>query len=287
MENRKGLTLVEVIVVILVIAVLLSAVFAVMRRWRHKNSPVCWNNLHMLGTAMTVYANDYDGAYPQLPGKGAWSKRLGFDYDMKEPDFGLGGAQEYRSRTITASWYLLAREADVYARSFLCPKSLQEEFDGANPGNRDITELWDFGHDPYKHVSYSMHNPYGTYPADATKGAEFAVAADMSPWFLDGDIVAPGTNGEGPQLIADDWSINAQVEKTQIQAANSSYHDHEGQNVLYGDGHSSYEKRSDVGVKHDGIYTYQSGGDIRIGKNPTSRDEVNDARSEDDSFLGI
>ncbi len=66
-----------------------------------------------------------------------------------------------------------------------------------------------------------------------------------------------------------------------------------GQNVVFGDGHTSYEKMSDVGVKHDGIYTYwQAPGEPteaerRIGRNPTGRDADNDAKGEEDSFLGI
>ncbi len=66
-----------------------------------------------------------------------------------------------------------------------------------------------------------------------------------------------------------------------------------GQNVAFGDGHSAYKKMSDVGVGHDGIYTYwQAPGkpteaERRIGKNPTGRDGDNDAKGKEDSFLGI
>ncbi len=288
MKNRKALTLLDVVVAIVIIIVLLAIFMPLFNRVeKHPPGQVCGVNLKGLGTAMIVYANDYDDNFPELPGEGPWAKELGFDYATTRPEFGRGGEQAQTGRPISASWYLLVRETDVSPKSFVCPSSSQVPFGGENPQSLDITELWDFGGNPYKHVSYSMHNPYGKFPADGTRSAAFAVAGDMSPWFLDGDIVSPGKNGEGPQLIGDDWSINAQVEKMQIQAANSSYHDHEGQNVVYGDGHRSYEKRSDVGVRHDGIYTYQSGGDIRIGKNPTGRDEGNDAISREDSFLGI
>ncbi len=281
MKNRKALTLLDVVVAIVIIIVLLAILMPLFNRVEnHPPGQVCGVNLKGLGTAMIVYANDYDDNFPELPGEGPWAKELGVDY------YSLSGPRAEAGRTISASWYLLVREADVSPKSFVCPSSSQAAFDGGNPNNLDITELWDFGADPYKHVSYSMHNPYGKFPADGTRSAAFAVAGDMSPWFLDGDIVAPGKNGEGPQLIGDDWSGRS-VKKAQIQAANSSYHGHEGQNVVYGDGHNAFEKRSNVGVRHDGIYTYQSGGDIRIGKNPTARDKGNDARSREDSFLGI
>lgn len=294
MGERNGFTLIELVVVILIVVVLLAILMPPLGKVKPiAQRVVCGTNLKGLGTAQGVYANDYDGAYPQLPGKGAWSKRLGFDYYHAKADFSEGGAEEYNSRTITSSWYLLVREADMWQKSFVCPSSSQVPFEGENPENVDIVELWDFGADPYKHVSYSMHNPYGKYPAHDELSGAFAVAADMSPWFKNGDIVGAGEDGSTPQLLSDDWSMNAQVEKSQTQVANSLHHVRqghkygEGQNVLFGDGHNSYEKRSDVGVRHDGIYTYQSGGDIRIGTNPTARDEGNDAMSRKDSFLGI
>ena len=288
MGNRKGLTRRDVVVLLVVIASFYIGATGLLSHGTYMSlRAICGTNLRGLGTAMLVYAHDYDGAYPQLPGNGPWAKELGFDY------YSFGGPQAEAGRTISASLYLLVRQADISPKSFVCSRSSQVSFEGENPQNLDITELWDFGADPYKHVSYSMHNPYGKFPADDTRSAAFAVAADMSPWFKNGDIVGAGEDGSTPQLLSNDWSMNAQVEKSQTQAANSIHHGRgghkygEGQNVLFGDGHNAYEKRSDVGVRHDGIYTYQSGGDIRIGTNPTARDEANDAMSEEDSFLGI
>jgi hypothetical protein len=268
-----------------VLVAILGPAFA---KWRHiAGNVVCGTNLKYIGEAITVYANDYDGNYPVLPGRGPWSKRLGFEYYHAEADFSVGGAEEYNSRTISASMYLLVREADMSGKSFVCPKSSQEVFKGENPKGLGIVELWDFGPDPYRHVSYSMHNPYGKYPAHDELSASFAVVGDMSPWLLDGDVVGPGKDGTAPQLIADDWS-GGWVEKGLIQAANSSNHGGEGQSVLYGDGHNAFERRSDVGMGHDGIYTYQAeGDDIRIGTNPAARDEENDAKNSEDSFLAI
>jgi hypothetical protein len=175
-----------------------------------------------------LYPGGLDDLYPELPGNGSWSKELGFDYDMKTPDFGPRGGQADVGRTITASWYMLVRESDASPKSFVCPSSSEVEFDGENSNGLDVAELWDFGDDPYKHVSYAMHNPYGKYPATGARRASFAVAGDMSPWFVRGEIVKAGANGDGPQLIVDDWSKNAQAEAAQIQAGNSANHDREG-----------------------------------------------------------
>ncbi len=262
---------------------------------------VCGTNLKGLGTAMTVYANDYEDRFPELPGQGPWSKELGFAFDMARPDFAPGGAQHNAPRTISASWYLLVREADVSPRSFVCREASAYSYGGRYSSRRDITELWDFGDDPYKHVSYSMHNPYGEFPADGTRSAAFAVAADMSPWFRDGDIVPPGRDGQAPQLIMEYWNkrLSRGSWSNPMRQGNSWNHGGGegrgglGQNVVFGDGHSAYEKMSDVGVGHDGIYTYWPAGgepteaERRIGQNPTGRDADNDAKSGEDSFLGI
>lgn len=288
MDKQPDLTRVGLTVVI--ITVLFMTLF-VHLFWRPKRpyGLICGTNLKGLGTAITVYANDYDDNYPQLPGNGPWSKRLGFDYDLTTPDFTEGGSEAEVSRTITASWYLLVREADVSPRAFICPDSHLEEFDGSNSQNKDIVELWDFGPDPHKHVSYAYHNPYGQFPANDFQPADFAVAGDVNPWFKDGDIVKAGSNGQPPQVL----TISDSITREQSQKSNAWHHGYESQNVLYADGHAANEKTSNVGVKNDNIYTFwstednPSDQDRQGGTAPTSRSTENDAKSETDSFLVI
>lgn len=309
MGERNGLTLVEVIVVFFIILFILFLTAVIMPQLG-KVKPiaqrvVCGTNLKGLGTAIVVYANDHDGANPELPGKGAWSKELGFDYSMTRPDFGPGGTQELAGRTISASWYLLVREADVSPKSFVCPSSSQEAFDGhvPNPPSGrypDITELWDFGNDPYERVSYVLQNPYGAFAAREELGGGFAMGGDMSPWFEDGDFVAPSKT-TGPQLItADDKgsyefgnTTNHMTPKRRFKLFGRKREVRVGQNVLFADGHNSFEKSANCGVDKDNIYTFWSKDeepskqDRQGGTNPTARDEGNDARSKEDSFLGI
>jgi hypothetical protein len=292
MKIRKGISLVELLVVI-VFGILFLAVVTLPfgRVTKMPQRVICGTNLKGLGTALTVYANDYNDNYPELKGTGPWSKELGFAYDLQVPEFKEGGTQGNVGRTITASWYLLVREADVAPKSFVCPESGLVEFDGKNPQNRDIAELWDFGLDPYKHVSYTMHNPYGQYPGNAWRLATFAMAADMSPWFKDGDILPPGEIGQPPQIIKltdpSTWQLGL---STDHKKGNKLA---EGHNVTYADGHNSWETQPNVGVNKDNIYTFQSidkdptEQDIQGGTNPTGRDPENDAKSKDDSFLAI
>jgi len=294
MEQKNGLTLVGLIFTIIIVLFALAIFIFIPTQGKVKvnvNRVICGTNLKGLGNAMMVYANDYDGNYPQLPGMGPWSKELGFDFDMEKPDFSETGQQGHVGRTISASWYLLVREADVSPKSFVCPASGQDEFDGLNPANRDIVYLWDFGNNPYQHVSYAMHNPYGKFPATGDRSASFAIAADMSPWIDNGDFIPAGKDDTPPQIITlsnnPPWKLGNSINHRQ------KFTMAEGQNVLYADGHTAYETQPNVSTNKDNIYTYWSTDkepgkqDIQGGTAPTGRTAENDAKSKEDSFLAI
>lgn len=291
MEKQSKLTLTGLIVVILVMLFAISMIMPVLSKIsKIEFRVICSTNLKGLGTAMYVYANDYDDNYPQLPGQGTWAKNLGFSYNLKKPDFET--AQSNTSRTITASWYLLIRETDLSSRTFVCPESNQSEFYDSYPQNHEIIDninLWDFGESPHNHVSYVYHNPYGKYPANKNRSSFFAVAADMNPWFQNGDVVQSGSDGQPPQLLKQ----FGRMSKKLAMNSNSTNHYYEGQNVLYIDSHVAWEKQPNIGVNNDNIYTFWSTEenpteqDIQGGTAPTSRSPENDAKSKEDSFLAI
>lgn len=297
MRKRKG-TVIETIVVILILVFLLACINPVLKHLRKKSGRVlCSTNLKGLGTGMAVYANDYDGEYPKL-GFGPWSKKLGYRFDDKS----FPTARYKGPCTITSSLYMLVREADVSPGSFICTETRPDyrivkprkysRFEGENNNNLDMVELWDFGPDPYKHVSYAYHNPYGKFPADHGRPAAFAVAADMSPWFSNGDIQPPQIGESAPQIIQltdpATWKYGLSLNH---QLKERSYS--EGHNILFADGHASHEKQPNVGVNNDNIFTFWSTDktvteqDKQGGTAPTSRSAENDAKSRDDSFLVI
>jgi competence protein ComGC len=310
---NRGFTIWELLCIVLIILFLAAIMMPSLNKVKKISSRVvCGTNLKGLGTAASVYANDYDDWFPELPGEGEWSKKLGFAYDMEKPDFGKDGAQRLTGRTISASWYLLVREADVSPKSFVCHESNQTAFGYEYySSSENFTTYWDFGDDPYKHVSYSMHNPYGRFPTKGASSASFGFAGDMSPWFDHGDIVPPNINNREwwkAVTLLPPYFSDSSISREKIMQANSIPHHREGQNVTFADGHSEYVKISDVGVKHDNIYTFWSGvsdsiglgeavengpkpevseSDKRIGTNPTSRSKENDAKSAEDSFLAI
>ncbi|CAN5669600.1 hypothetical protein BH11ARM2_BH11ARM2_00730 [soil metagenome] len=63
--QRRGFTLVEILVVVAIIAVLAGILFPVMIAVRRRaEHTTCAENLHQLGLAVTMYANDHDGWVP-------------------------------------------------------------------------------------------------------------------------------------------------------------------------------------------------------------------------------
>ncbi|MHC5173770.1 MAG: type II secretion system protein, partial [Planctomycetota bacterium] len=282
MEKQSGITKVEFLVVLAITLLFLTCLNPILKiNWRKRGRVVCGTNLKGLGTALYVYSQDYDRKYPKL-GYGPWSKELGYSYeDAKFKPYKYEGLC-----TITSSLYLLVREADISPKSFVCTEARPDYsrvrprkysgFDGQNSMNLDIVELWDFGPEPHKHVSYAYHNPYGKYPAGDWLPASFATMADMSPWFSSGNIQLQQTGETAPQVIEltnpATWkyglSLNHELKK-------KSYP--EGHNVVFADGHASYEKQPNIGVNNDNIFTYwsteenPSEQDIQGGTAPTSR----------------
>jgi hypothetical protein len=237
---------------------------------------VCGTNLKGLGTAQSVYANDYEDQFVKQGGLAT-----SFDWALYTPAFDQPKKWASASNTLTvgASLYLLVREADVSPKSFVCGAGGQSAYDGKNSMGADLVELWDFGNPnvttgtpaqacgkgPKEHVSYGYHQPYGRYSASGASSASFAIMADKNPWFdpkLKESNFAAATGDTFSGLITrigGYWGepTTGETERWQTQIANAFAHGREGQNVAFGDGHSEYCKTSDVGVKHDNIYTKQ------------------------------
>ena len=282
--KKKGFTLIELLVVIAIIAMLMAILMPALSKVKKIAARVvCGTNLKGLGTAQTVYANDYDDEYAVQGAGGAHTLdrfTANWANNPNPKDWSSAGAI-----TVGASLYLLVREADVSPKSFVCPSSDQKEYSGNNPLGLDIVELWDFGiyaidtEGPVNCVSYSYHQPYDVanaasgkksrYAADGTRSAAFAVMADKNPYFdkklTNGGSDAtnfmervallggPAAAGAGASF---DWD---NIDKWTIQHANAQPHDRESQNVLFADGHAANEKRADVAVKNDNIYTNWNG----------------------------
>ena len=266
--KKKGFTLIELLVVIAIIAMLLAILMPALGKVKKLAMRlVCGTNLKGMANALNVYAFDYRDEYPIAGGKGnnTWNTTTTQWADHATADWSGDDLV-----TVAASLFMLVREADVGVKSFICTGSDQQAF--INTVDCDVVELWDFGGNPSECQSYSYQMPYKTasnvqYPADGTSNSGNAVMADRNPWFNPDKLTKCAGTATQEDFLANvdklggnlGWDGIADLQKWQTQVGNAEEHDREGQNVLFNDGHVSFEKRPDVGTRYDNIYTTKGG----------------------------
>lgn len=231
------------------------------------NRITCQNNLSEIGRAMQIYANDNDGEYPRAGGPTSiWTDRIA---DYTAPNrylaFQMGSDGSGGYVTLSSSLYLLIKYAGLLPDSFICPGDCGATvYNPVDDGlfNITLTDLWDFGphhgtqNNTNNHYSYAYHLPYGLYNLTQSSDPKMAVAADKNPWLTYTDTEAHFSR------------FDPDGDREAVKAGNALAHLDEGQNVLFVDGHVSFQTESFCGVNDDNIYTLQDGGDIRIGNAP-------------------
>jgi prepilin-type N-terminal cleavage/methylation domain-containing protein/prepilin-type processing-associated H-X9-DG protein len=265
--KTKAFTLVELLVVIAIIALLMGILMPALAKVRQVAYRLtCGTNLSGIGKAMLIYANDYDDELPRAGGPSSTLGSVVWSAADRYNAYGLTGGRP-GTASITSNFYLLIKFAEVTPKSFVCKgDSSTTEFKLREAGllpnpNFELIDAWDFGPEPAKYCSYSYHYPFGKYALKASGEPGMAVAADRNPW------IAP------PGGTAKDFSkFNPALGSTpeQQKYGNSISHQDDGQNVLFLDGHVSFEKRAFCSVEDDNIYTYWSLLDKRRGGAPTT-----------------
>ena len=265
--NRKGLTLIEVLVLIVVTALLLGVLTPGLNMSRQTAVRlVCRTSLTGIGRAIAVYANENEGRFPRAGGPGGtWidegvipDYRGGFTQDE---DGAFNIIRDHTGQiivpgraTITSSFYYLIKFGQVPPRQFICKGDEgAQEFDLSPfpPYSWDLKKFFDFGPGPPccplpgEHVSYSYHLPYSRAPDDIRSFMIVDISRPTSP------------------VCAD---RNPHLDKNVLEggvSTNSAAHQGKGQNVLYRDGSVRFERQVTVGIAGDNIYTY--GGDPWLG----------------------
>ncbi|MBN2271386.1 MAG: hypothetical protein JXN61_12275 [Sedimentisphaerales bacterium] len=223
----------------------------------------CGTHLSGIGKAMLIYAQDYDDLFPLAGGPDSkWGPTPNWQADSAAEAYGLNDGPG--QATISANFYLLVKYTEVTPKSFLCKEDKKAtEFTLAEykVRNKELLDLWDFGPDPSSHCSFSYHIPYGPYPLTSSSDPEMAVAADRNPW-LD-------THAQRARPVTDWSGFDPNGTRDSIRRANAITHRQDGQNVLFVDGHTSFEKNPNCGLNGDNIYTVQNGTDVKKGIRPT------------------
>ncbi len=238
----------------------------------------CQRNLSLIGKAMRIYTNDYDGEFPRSGGRNSkWATQIpNWLAANRFSAYGLAADGSGGMGTISSCFYLLVKYTEVPPKSFICPgDSGTTEFNLAQEGERArrLIDLWDFGSEPLNHCSYSYHLPFGLYALTTSSEPGMAVAADRNPWTA------------SPAQEAKRWPglFNPNGGRDAVKVGNAIAHEEEGQNVLFVDGHVSFEEKSFCGVHDDNIYTFCDAWDIRMGAPPVIG--ASEPKDRLDSFL--
>ena len=260
-SRHSAFTIIELLVVIGIMTILMAILLPVVERVRHRGYiNACAANLHTIGQAMTMYANENRGNYPRatydaaLAASSGWT--AGTDNALPD-DFSPPGP--HTPNDITAAVWLLMRAQKLPSSVFVCAYGDVNEFEADKADPLSHANFTDYR----KNLGYSFAN---MYPADAAVqkgykwtnklGADFAMAADVNPGIRPPryDVTAVKPNAG--------WSIT--------KKGNSGNHEQEGQNVLYGDGHVTYQLTSLCGANGDNIYTNRNN---RLDQSPADKDD--------------
>jgi len=170
----------------------------------------------------------------------------------------------------------LIKYVEVTPKSFLCKgdSNITEfKLSGTNLAGTgaELIDCWDFGPNPQNHCSYSYHMPYGKYSLTVSSEPGMAIAGDPNPW-----LDSPSFNA---RPATPDWAgFSPAGDREAIKLGNSRVHQDDGQNVLYMDGHTKFEKNSAAGVDDDNVFTQaglpsnrKKGNRATVGMEPVDR----------------
>lgn len=240
MKRRKAFTLIELLVVIAIIALLISILLPSLSRARELSKrAVCAANQRGIGQSMYIYGQDGD-IFPAIAQESATSACRGFYHvndNAPTGDRNPGGTGPSTTGTpsVTADLWMLVRANDTTPKQFNCPSTTNQP----DPA-QDTTAYYDFFKPNNLSYAYQYQHDVNRKPVGTTSEPIFPILADANPYIGDPEL-------EGKQKVPTNISIL--TDRTGSDRGNSYNHtNREGQNILFQDGHVSFEKGPDVGL---------------------------------------
>ncbi|MBI1373806.1 MAG: hypothetical protein GC159_13865 [Phycisphaera sp.] len=247
--RHRGISLLEVIVVLFVIAVLVGFLLPSLSRSDHGSSrTICSSNLAGIYKAMYTYSTTNKDKFPRAGASDPEGAAIGFAEGNR-----LTGDGAVLENNVTASLWMLVQDGSCGTKSFVCESDKDSEPDPLTVVTRGafteepviLEKTFDFG--GAKALSYSVMNMH-----DGIAGKQWN--ADVDPaWILMSDD--NNANDAGPvdkaaphtRIRAGTWD----VEDLQYGENSQNHSEGEGQNFLFGDSHVSFTNDPFQGPSYD------------------------------------
>ena len=252
LAGRRGFTMVELLVVIVIVLLLVSIFVPFLRKRREVDARTrCAANMWALGLALSKYAAANGGSFPRVVYDAANVPSGYFAYTGPFASSPFAGDGRVSANDVTASLWLLVRGGFAKPEVFVCP-STSDYADTLTDGGGKAADL--MGRSNFRsarNLSYSYASPFSSAPGyrfDANLlPKDVVIMADMNPGKHHGhDVTAPAFNAR----------------PLEVAKANSRNHGGAGQSVLYADIHVEFRQTPYCGYGYyktgnvgDNIYT--------------------------------
>jgi len=243
-SSRRGFSVVELLVVIGIVVILFSIFVPYVVKVRETDHRArCAENLRMLMAALRNYSEQNHGTFPRVTYDPAHNPDGYVAYSGAAAPDPFARDTQVRPNDVTASLWLLVRAGLAKPGMFVCPSTYAAAESGDIQQWRHRSNF-----SGSRNLSYSYASPFSSAPGYQLNDylpADFALMGDKNP----------GISSSGSNVTLPEWDDPA----LKLAQANSNNHARAGQNVLYVDGHVSFQTTPYCGVgrvgQRDNIYT--------------------------------
>jgi prepilin-type N-terminal cleavage/methylation domain-containing protein len=271
-RKNRSFTLIELLVVVAIIAMLVGMLLPSLARARETvRKATCASNLRQVGAAMHQYAQANGDVYPTLqkPANIIGTDVVGdppasFKNLTRNAEDDPHVETTVADKPVSSNLWLLCRGQLATPAVFLCPSQsrkagidiseLMKETDGTKRGARYFS---DFPSHPVAGpmISYSFHMPWSNTWNSLSPGPGFILAGDENNG---ADVLMYWNTTKDPKCWWNSTTPSVtEAKKNQkkiVQAANSTSHKSEGQNVLDSTAAVSFKTDVHCGLNRDNVY---------------------------------